>query len=177
MAVPLVLKNIPWYIFINQEEENKENVNEAHFFERAQSLVKAFNINSDLTNLKTSAYPEAPLEYKQYLIYFLSEILSNLNVRSALQNPFSRLGVKFLVFGGCLELARYGGLKMSEANSILYDEDKNYADALQKGIEMSQKEYTDLQNNLKEYANNFYESSKQNLKNLIERKKGSIENE
>lgn len=121
MAVPLVLKNIPWYIFINQEEENKENVNEAHFFERAQSLVKAFNINSDLTNLKTSAYPEAPLEYKQYLIYFLSEILSNLNVRSALQNPFSRLGVKFLVFGGCLELARYGGLKMSEANSILFD--------------------------------------------------------
>ena len=121
MAIPLVLKNIPWYIFINQEEKDKEDVSEGHFFEKAQTLVKAFNINSDLTNLKTSAYPEAPLEYKQYLIYFLSEILSNLNVRSALQNQFSRLGVKFLIFGGCLELARYGGLKMSEANSILFD--------------------------------------------------------
>ena len=121
MAVSLVLKNIPWYIFINQEKENKTAINDDKFFERAQSLVKAYNINSDITNLKTSTYPEAPLEYKQYLIYFLSEILSNLNVRSALQNQFSRLGVKLLVFGGCLELARYGGLKLSEANSILYD--------------------------------------------------------
>lgn len=121
MAVPLVLKNIPWYIFISQEEGDKTDIAEEKFFEKAQSLVKAYNINSDLTNLKTSAYPEAPLEYKQYLIYFLSEILSNLNVRSALQNQFSRLGVKLLVFGGCLELARYGGLKMTEANSILFD--------------------------------------------------------
>ena len=71
--------------------------------------------------MKTSAYPEAPIEYKQYLIYFLSEILSNLNVRSALQNQFSRLGIKFLLFGACLEIGRYGGLKISEANSILYD--------------------------------------------------------
>ena len=121
MAIPLVLKNIPWYIFIDQDKENKTEISEDKFFERAQSLVKAYNINSDLSNLKTSSYPEAPLEYKQYLIYFLSEILSNLNVRSALQNQFSRLGVKLLVFGGCLELARYGGLKMSEANSILYE--------------------------------------------------------
>ncbi len=121
MAIPLVLKNIPWYIFITQEDNDKAEVAEEKFFEKAQSLVKAYNVNSDLKSLKTSAYPEAPLEYKQYLIYFLSEILSNLNVRSALQNQFSRMGVKLLVFGGCLELARYGGLKMSEANSILYD--------------------------------------------------------
>ncbi len=121
MAIPLVLKNIPWYIFITQEETDKVEVAEEKFFEKAQSLVKAYNVNSDLKDLKTSAYPEAPLEYKQYLIYFLSEILSNLNVRSALQNQFSRMGVKLLVFGACLELARYGGLKMSEANSILFD--------------------------------------------------------
>ena len=67
------------------------------------------------------SYPEAPLEYKQYLVYYLSEILSNLNVRTALQKQFSRMGVKLLVFGGCLELARYGGLKITEANSILYE--------------------------------------------------------
>ena len=121
MAVPLVLKNIPWYIFINQEENDKSDIKEEKFFQKAQTLVRAFNINSDIMNLNASSYPEAPIEYKQYLIYFLSEILSNLEVRSALQNQFSRLGVKFLVFGGCLELARYGGLKMTEANSILYD--------------------------------------------------------
>lgn len=121
MAIPLVLKNIPWYLFLNQNEDEKNNVDEAKFFEKADSLVRAYNINSNLTNLKTGAYPEAPLEYKQYLIYFLSEILSNLNIRSALQNNFSRMGVKLLVFGGCLELGRYGGLKMNEANSILFD--------------------------------------------------------
>jgi len=121
MSIPLVLKNIPWYIFISQEENEKNEIKEEKFFQKAQILVKAYNINSDLKNLNASSYPEAPIEYKQYLIYFLSEILSNLDVRAALQNQFSRLGVKLLVFGGCLELARYGGLKMSEANSILYD--------------------------------------------------------
>lgn len=121
MAIPLVLKNIPWYIFIAQADKEKEEIPEEKFYEKAQNLVKAYNINSDLSNLKTNVYPEAPLEYKQYLIYFLSEILSNLNVRSALQNQFSRMGVKLLVFGGCLELGRYGGLKMSEANSILFE--------------------------------------------------------
>jgi hypothetical protein len=121
LAIPLVLKNIPWYIFMSQDDTDKKEIVEEKFFDKAQSLVKAYNINSDIKNLQTSAYPEAPIEYKQYLIYFLSEILSNLNVRSALQNSFSRLGVKFLVFGGCLELSRYGGLTMSEANSILFD--------------------------------------------------------
>ena len=31
------------------------------------------------------------------------------------------MGVKLLVFGGCLELGRYGGLTLTEANSILFD--------------------------------------------------------
>lgn len=121
IAIPLVLKNIPWYIFIKQDKEDKADLDEKQFFDRAKSLVKAFNINSDLKNLKTSAFPEAPLEYKHYLVYYLSEILFNLNVREAVQNQFSRLGIKFLVFGGCLELGRYGNLTMNEANSVLYD--------------------------------------------------------
>ncbi len=121
IAIPLVLKNIPWYIFVKQDKEEKENVDENQFFDKANLLVKAFNINSDLRNLKTSSYPEAPIEYKHYLIYYLSEILSNLDVQNALQNQFSRLGVKFLVFGGCLELGRYGSLTLNEANSILFD--------------------------------------------------------
>lgn len=121
IAIPLVLKNIPWYIFVKQDKDDKEDINEEQFFDKAKSLVKAFNINSDLSNLKTSSYPEAPIEYKHYLVYYLSEILSNLDVQNALQSQFSRLGVKFLVFGGCLELGRYGDLTMSEANSVLFD--------------------------------------------------------
>ena len=121
IAIPLVLKNIPWYIFVKQDKEDKQDIDENQFFDKAKLLVKAFNINSNLKNLKTSSYPEAPIEYKHYLIYYLSEILSNLDVQNAMQNQFSRLGVKFLVFGGCLELGRYGNLTLSEANSILYD--------------------------------------------------------
>ncbi|MBR1948674.1 MAG: hypothetical protein IKA30_02645 [Alphaproteobacteria bacterium] len=121
IAIPLVLKNIPWYIFVKQDKDEKVNIDEKQFFEKANTLVKAFNINSNLSNLRTSSYPEAPVEYKHYLVYYLSEILSNLYVQNALQTQFSRLGVKFLVFGGCLELGRYGNLTMNEANSVLYD--------------------------------------------------------
>ena len=121
MAVPLVLKNIPWYIFLPQERPENEEIGEENFYDQAKSLVKAYNINANPQKMVTGSYPEAPIEYKQYLVYYLSEVLSNLNVRSALQKPFSRLGVKLLVFGGCLELARYGGLKLTEANSILYE--------------------------------------------------------
>lgn len=121
MAVPLVLKNIPWYIFLPQDKNDQEEVAEDKFFDHAKTLVKAFNINSNPKNMVAGSYPEAPLEYKQYLVYYLSEILSNLNVRTALQKQFSRMGVKLLVFGGCLELARYGGLKLTEANSILFE--------------------------------------------------------
>lgn len=121
MAVPLVLKNIPWYIFLPQEKEENEKIVEERFFDHANSLVKAYNINGDPKTMVAGSYPDAPIEYKQYLVYYLSEILSNLNVRTALQKQFSRMGVKLLVFGGCLELARYGGLKLSEANSILFE--------------------------------------------------------
>lgn len=121
LAIPLVLKNIPWYIFMSQDKEEKEDIVEERFYDKAKTLVKAFNINADPKTMIAGSYPEATLEYKQYLIYYLSEILSNLNVRTALQKKFSRLGVKFLVFGGCLELARYGGLKLTEANSILLE--------------------------------------------------------
>lgn len=121
MAVPLVLKNIPWYIFLPQDKNETEEIAEERFFDHAKTLVKAYNINGNPKTMVAGSYPDAPLEYKQYLVYYLSEILSNLNVRTALQTQFSRLGVKLLVFGGCLELARYGGLKITEANSILYE--------------------------------------------------------
>lgn len=117
MSVPLLLKSIPWYVFIRGR--NKE-VKEEKFYDKAEYLIKAYNLN-DKDPIIATAYPEAPLEYKQYIISYLSDLISHIHSQSALQSSFSRLGIKLLVYGGCLELARYCGLTMSEANSLLYD--------------------------------------------------------
>ena len=38
---------------------------------------------------------------------------------TSLHDSFTRLGIKLIVYGGCLELSRYCGLIISEANSLL----------------------------------------------------------
>lgn len=119
MAVPLLLKSIPWYVWVNDSKQTKE-VREKGFYDQAEYLIKAYNINNS-EPIIASAYPEAPLEYKHYVISFLGEMLSKLKSPSVLHDSFTRLGVKLLVFGGCLELARYCRLTLPEANSILYD--------------------------------------------------------
>ncbi|MBS4773884.1 MAG: hypothetical protein KHX55_06395 [Proteobacteria bacterium] len=119
MAVPLLLKSIPWYVWVNDAKQSKE-VREKGFYDQAEYLIKAYNINNS-DPITAPAYPEAPLEYKHYVISFLSETLSKLKSPTVLQDSFTRLGVKLLVFGGCLELARYSRLTLPEANSILYD--------------------------------------------------------
>ncbi len=119
MSVPLLLKSLPWYIFIEKQKLPKE-IKEQKFYTKAENLIQAYNINSNKDPIMATAYPEAPLEYKQYVISFLSEIISHLEEQNALQNRFLRMGIKLMIFGGCLELARYSGLKMSETNSMLY---------------------------------------------------------
>lgn len=119
MAVPLLLKSIPWYVWVNDSKDGKEK-REKGFYDQAEYLIKAYNINNS-DPITAPAYPEAPLEYKHYVISFLSEMLSKLKSPTVLQDSFTRLGVKLLVFGGCLELARYCRLTLPEANSILYD--------------------------------------------------------
>ncbi len=119
MSVPLLLKSIPWYVFAGSEKAKP--IKEQKFYDRAEYLIKAYNLNSDRDPVVASAYPEAPLEYKQYIISFLGELVSHIQSSTVMQNSFSRLGLKLMIYGGCLELARYSGLKMSEANSILFD--------------------------------------------------------
>lgn len=120
MSVPLLIKSLPWYVFLNNQRK-EEQLKEQKFYTRAENLIQAYNINSDKEPITASAYPEAPIEYRQYIISFLSELISHLDTSTPMQNRFSRLGIKLLVFGGCLELARYSGLTMSEANSVLFD--------------------------------------------------------
>lgn len=53
------------------------------------------------------------------------------------------------------------------SNSILYTADENYADALIRGVEMSEDEYKTMQNNLQSYVEKLYSSSLENFRRLI----------
>lgn len=120
MAIPLLLKKIPWYVF-SQTDGGIPSINERKFYRRADTLSRRYNINDDLDPQVVPVYPEAPLEFKRYIIKFLSDIVANVNSATSLSDSFSRLGVKLVVFGGCFELAKYSGLKFTEANSLLYE--------------------------------------------------------
>ena len=119
IAVPLILRYVPWYVFV--ERRRPVAVKEKTFYDKAGELIDFYNLNDDVDPIVTPAYPEAPLEYKQYLITFLTDLLSNLKSPTATSTSFSKFGIKLIVYGGCLEMARYSGLGITEANSILYD--------------------------------------------------------
>ena len=56
---------------------------------------------------------------------------------------------------------------LNEDNAILYDDDKDYKNALIKGIKMNKDEYKAMQDNLKIYEQKLYNTSLENLKGLI----------
>ncbi len=120
LAIPLVIKTVPWYVFSYNKNKPRQ-VAEKNFYDKAEDLIHLYNLNDEIEPIMTPAYPEAPLEYKQYVISFLTELLSNIQSHTSMSNNFSKLGVKLIVYGGCLELARYSGLSISEANSVLYE--------------------------------------------------------
>ncbi len=57
--------------------------------------------------------------------------------------------------------------ELCEKNSIIYDSPKDYTSAMERGITMSQEEYSAMQNNLKITVDKIYEESKKNLKEAI----------
>lgn len=69
------------------------------------------------------------------------------------------------------EFATINGFE--KANSILYKDNDDYASAMKVAIEMSQNEYSEMQKNLENLAQQIYYFSKQNLMQLINTK-GSI---
>lgn len=77
-----------------------------------------------------------------------------------------------LVYGflkPCLIIRSFGAINgFDDTNSILYNSNDAYADAMIQGIEMSAEDYSKMQARLKEYVDALYDSSKQNLKELIE---------
>ncbi len=121
LAAPLLFYKVPWNVFYSLRKGEKELINERKIFRRATSLMHNYNLNDDGQEVLVPAFPEAPLEYKEYIIDYLSQILNNLDSNIRLTDSFNRLGVELVVYGGCLELSRYGHLVWAEANSLLYE--------------------------------------------------------
>lgn len=120
LAVPLIMKKVPWYIF-NYHAAHTGRVRDKSLYTRAENILRLYHLNDEYETSIAPAYPEAKAEYKRYIVDFLHNILSHLDSKSMFQDSFSRLGVKLVVYGGCLELSKYSGLRISEANSLLYE--------------------------------------------------------
>ena len=81
-----------------------------------------------------------------------------------------------LVYGflkPCVILEEYAPINdFNNSNSILYSKDEDYKLALLKGIKQTKEEYQTMQEELKKTAQNIYQNSLNNLKNLIENNTG-----
>ena len=121
VSVPLLLYKVPWNVFYSLRKGDKEIIQEKTIFKRATSLSKNYNLNDNGKEVIVPVFPEAPLEYKQYIIGYLTQVLNNLGTDIKIHDSFHKLGVELIVYGGCLELARYGRLNWAEANSLLYE--------------------------------------------------------
>lgn len=120
LAVPLILSKIPWYVFNIRRRSEKRPLRESRFYEKANNIIKLYQLNEYEPSI-APAWPEAPLEHKRYIVEFLKDIMSGIDSRTMFEDSFSKLGVKLVVYGGCMELSRYCGLKITEANSLLFE--------------------------------------------------------
>lgn len=120
LAVPLILTKIPWYVFNIHRQVKARAVKESRFYEKANNIIKLYQFN-DYEPSIAPAWPEAPLEYKRYIIEFIKDVMASVESRTMFKDSFSKLGVKLVVYGGCMELSRYCGLRITEANSLLFE--------------------------------------------------------
>lgn len=119
LAIPLLLNKIPWYIF-KAKPEKVEHVKESKFYDKANNIIKLYHMNEYEPSL-APAWPEAPTEYKHYIVDFIREVMANLNSKTMFEDTFSKFGIKLVVYGGSMELARFCGLRITEANSLLFE--------------------------------------------------------
>ncbi len=120
LAVPLLLNKVPWYIFRTSAETPKNKIKESKFYDKANNIIKLYHMNEYEPSL-APGWPEAPTEYKHYIVDFIREIMANLDSKTMFEDTFSKLGIRLVVYGGCMELARFSGLRITEANSLLYE--------------------------------------------------------
>ena len=130
-ATPLILKKIPLDVFGFRRSRKIKPIPERKFIRKAQNIFRLYNINENLDPGVIPTYPEADLEDKHYIVDFLSNVIANLDSNTSLNDDFNRFGVKLVIFGGCMELARFRRLNIAQANSLLNEafsilDGKNY---------------------------------------------------
>lgn len=121
IALPLILKKIPWQVFGVKKVKRIKALPERKFFKKAETIVRLYNLNDEFEANVVPSFPEADLEYKRYIVDFLSTMISNLDSSISLHDKFNKFGLKLLIYGGCMELSRCRGLNIAEANSLLYE--------------------------------------------------------
>lgn len=121
LAVPLVLKKVPWYVFNSTKVLHKKIITEKKFFDKAGAIIRNYNLNDNFDPSMVPSFPEATDEQKRDIVSFLSQIISHLDSDVSLSDNFSRLGVKLVIYGGVLELCRYNDLSITHANSLLHE--------------------------------------------------------
>ncbi len=68
----------------------------------------------------------------------------------------------------CLINKKFAALHgFNDENSIIYEKNSDFTEALKKAIDMSASDYNSMQNSLKIYADNLYQTSLKNLKNIL----------
>ena len=69
----------------------------------------------------------------------------------------------------CLINKKFAALHgFNEENSIIYEKNSDFTEALKKAIDMSANDYNSMQNSLKIYADNLYQTSLKDLKEVLE---------
>ncbi len=121
ITIPLLMTKVPWHAFSVGSNIRRRPIREKKIYTKAENILKWYNLNDEVEPVVAPVFPEAPLEYKKYIVSFLTEIVSQVDSISYLRDSFSRLGIKLIVYGGCFELSRYCGLHLSQANSLLYE--------------------------------------------------------
>lgn len=120
IAVPLILKKVPWQVF-GLRRRRKKTISEKKFLNKADAIIRLYNLNSGVSPDVVPSFPEAEMRDKRKIVSFLSQMISRMDSRISIADDFNRLGLRFLVYGACMELGRYHKLNIAQANSLLHE--------------------------------------------------------
>ena len=120
VAVPLILKKVPWQVF-GLRRRHKKIIPEKKFLSKADAIVRLYNLNAGMAADIVPSFPEAEMKDKRKIVEFLSQMIAHMDSRISISDDFNRLGLRFVVYGACMELARYNKLNIAQANSLLHE--------------------------------------------------------
>jgi len=119
IATPLVIMKVPWHVF-DSTGELAEKTTEKKIYSSAETVVSLYKVN-DNVNPSISPVEEIPIEYRRYIINFLTQLMDSLDDDIKISDNYRRLGIRFIIFGGCLGIANYINLNLAQTNAMLYE--------------------------------------------------------